>query len=107
MNLLKYMFYPSMLITSLFFIPVSFGKTAELPVFRTLAEPELRVEAGVIQYQQDPQQAQALQHKIMQIQLDTQNFVVDPTVLARLDLVPEGSMPNINSVPLALYSNRF
>ena len=102
MNLLKYVLYASVLIASLFSISLSFADTVELPVLRPLAEPELRAETGIIQYQQDPQQTRALQHKIMKIQRDTQNFVLDPRILTTLDLVPEGPMPDINSLPLAL-----
>lgn len=102
MNLLKYVLYPSVLIASLFSISLSFADSVELPVLRPLAEPELRAETGIIQYQQDPQQTRALQHKIMKIQRDTQNFVLDPRILTTLDLVPEGPMPDINSLPLAL-----
>ena len=48
MNLLKYVFYPSVLIASLFSISLSFADTVELPVLRPLAEPELRAETGII-----------------------------------------------------------
>ncbi len=71
-------------------------------MLRTLAEPELRAETGVIQYQEDPQEVRALQHRVMKIQLDTQNFVVDPTIVTTLDVVPEGPIPDLNSLPLAL-----
>lgn len=56
----------------------------------------------VIEYREDPQRERVLQHRIMQIQLDTQNFVVDPTMLMTIDLVPEAPMPDINSLPWVL-----
>ena len=36
----------------------------------------------------------------MQIQMDTQNFVVNPPIVATIALVPDGPMPDINSLPL-------
>ncbi|WP_228260006.1 hypothetical protein [Acinetobacter sp. ANC 4779] len=101
MKLPKYMFFAVMLMLGHFSLSYAFADTAEMPVLRMMAEPELRAETtSIIQYQQDPQKVRALQHRIMQIQLDTQNFVVNPTILASIDLVPDGPMPDINSLPL-------
>ncbi len=102
MNLLKYVSFAVITLAVNLPISTAFADTLELPMLRTLAEPELRAETGVIQYQEDPQEVRALQHRIMQIQLDTQNFVVDPTIVTTLDVVPEGPMPDLNSLPLAL-----
>jgi len=101
MNLLKNLSCVIVAIAGSFSISSTFADTAEMPVLRMMAEPELRAETtGIIQYQQDPQEVRALQHRIMQIQLDTQNFVVNPTILATIDLVPDGPIPDINSLPL-------
>lgn len=101
MNLLKNLSCVIVAIAGSFSISSTFADTAEMPVLRMMAEPELRAETtGIIQYQQDPQEVRALQHQIMQIQLDTQNFVVNPTILATIDLVPDGPIPDINSLPL-------
>ena len=101
MNLLKNLSCVIVAIAGSVSISSTFADTAEMPVLRMMAEPELRAETtGIIQYQQDPQEVRALQHRIMQIQLDTQNFVVNPTILATIDLVPDGPIPDINSLPL-------
>lgn len=102
MNLLKYASFVIVTLAVSFPISATFADTVELPMLRTLAEPELRAETGVIQYQEDPQEVKALQHRVMKIQLDTQNFVVDPTIVTTLELVPEGPMPDLNNLPLAL-----
>jgi hypothetical protein len=103
MNLPKYMSFAVMLMIGHFSLSSAFADTAEMPVLTMMAEPELRAETtSIIQYQQDPQEVRALQHRIMKIQLDTQNFVVNPTVLSSIDLVPDGPMADINSLPLAL-----
>lgn len=101
MSLLKNLSCVIIAIAGSFSISSTFADIAEMPVLRMMAEPELRAETtGIIQYQQDPQEVRALQHRIMQIQLDTQNFVVNPTILATIDLVPDGPIPDINSLPL-------
>ena len=102
MNLLKYMSFAVAILAVNFPLSIAFADTVELPMLRTLAEPELRAETGIIQYQEDPQEVRALQHRVMKIQLDTQNFVVDPTIVTTLELVPQGPIPDLNSLPLAL-----
>lgn len=103
MNLLKYVSVAVIMIAGNLSICSAFADTANMPMLRTMAEPELRAETtGIIAYQQDPQEVRALQHRIMQIQMDTQNFVVSPTVLSSVDLVPDGPMPDINSLPPVL-----
>ncbi|MCO8102076.1 hypothetical protein NI401_03995 [Acinetobacter indicus] len=49
-----------------------------LATLQVMAEPELRQEVGFIPYQEDRAKRKALQHRIMQIQQDTQNRVIDP-----------------------------
>ena len=102
MNLLKYVSFAVAILAVNFPLSTAFADTVELPMLRTLAEPELRAETGIIQYQEDPQEVRALQHRVMKIQLDTQNFVVDPTIVTTLELVPEGPIPDLNNLPLGL-----
>ena len=103
MNLLKYMSFAVAILAVNFPLSTAFADTVELPMLRTLAEPELRAETGIIQYQEDPQEVRALQHRVMKIQLDTQNFVVNPTIVTTLDIVPERvAMPDLNNLPLGL-----
>ncbi|WP_425916192.1 hypothetical protein [Acinetobacter sp. TSRC1-2] len=103
MNLLKYLSFAVVVMATSFSTSFTFADTVDLPGLSALTESELSAETEttrVIQYQQDLQQERVLQHRIMQIQLDTQNFVVDPTIVATIDLVPDGPMPDINSLPL-------
>lgn len=102
MNFLRIVVYPSVVLASIFSISSGFADIVELPTLKILAEPELRAETGIIPYQQDPQQAKALQHRIMNIQRDTQDFVVNPDILTSVDFVPEGPLPDLNSLPLGL-----
>lgn len=103
MSLLKYVSFAIVILAVSSPVSATFADTVELPMLRTLAEPELRAETGIIQYQEDPQEVRALQHKVMKIQLDTQNFEVDPAVVTTLDLMPEGvAMPDLNGLPLGL-----
>lgn len=101
MNLLKNLSCAIVAIAGSFSISSTFADTTDKSGLIALTEPELRAETTpIIQYKWGPQEERALQHRIMQIQLDTQNFVVDPTILATIDLVPDGPMPDINSLPL-------
>ena len=103
MKLLKNLSCAIVAIAGSFSISSTFADIADAPGLSPLTESELRAETtSVIQYKEDPQQVRALQHRIMQIQMDTQNFVVDPTIVATIDLVPDGPMPDINSLPLPL-----
>lgn len=69
----------------------------------SLTDAELSAETtSVIENRTDLQKEQLLQHRIMQIQMDTQNLGVDPTILMTIDLVPEPPKPDINGLPLAL-----
>ena len=101
MNLLKNLSCAIVAIAGSFSICSTFADIADAPGLSPLTESELRAKTTpVIQYKWNPQQERALQHRIMQIQMDTQNFVVNPTIVATIDLVPDGPMPDINSLPL-------
>lgn len=101
MNLLKNLSCAIVAIAGSFSICSTFADIADAPGLSPLTESELRADTTpIIQYKWNPQQERALQHRIMQIQMDTQNFVVNPTILATIDLVPDGPMPDINSLPL-------
>lgn len=105
MNLLKNLSCAIVAIAGSFSISSTFADIADTPELSPLTDSELRAEAETVQVMYDPhdhQRERALQHRIMQIQMDAQNFVVDPTILMTIDLVPEPPMPDINSLPLPL-----
>lgn len=105
MKLLKNLSCAIVMIAGSFPISSTFADIADTPGLSPLTESELSAEAEtaqVIYYPHDYPRERALQHRIMQIQMDTQNFVVDPTILMTIDLVPEAPMPDINSLPAPL-----
>lgn len=103
MKILKKLSCAIVAIAASFSISSTFADIADAPGLTPLTDAELSAETTpMIEYRIDPQNEQVLQHRIMQIQMDTQNFVVDPTILMTIDLVPETPMPDINSLPLAL-----
>jgi len=105
MKLLKNLSCAIVAIAGSFPISSTFADIADAPGLRPLTDAELSAEtetANVMYYPHDFQRERALQHRIMQIQMDTQNFVVDPTILMTIDLVPEAPMPDINSLPVVL-----
>ena len=75
------------------------GDIVSLPTFKTMAESELRAETGVIPYQQDENIRKALQHRIIQLQGDTQTFVVDPTVTQNLEVLAPAPEPALDTLP--------
>lgn len=103
MKLLKNLSCAIVAIAASFSISYTFADIVDTPGLTPLTEAELSAETTpVIEYRIDPQNERVLQHRIMQIQMDTQNFVVDPTILMTIDLVPEAPMPDINSLPVVL-----
>ncbi|MFH7765473.1 hypothetical protein [Acinetobacter sp. BSP-28] len=103
MKLLKNLSCAIVAIATSFSVSSTFADIADAPGLSPLTDAELSAETTpVIEYREDPQKERVLQHRIMQIQMDTQNFVVDPTILMTIDLVPEAPMPDINSLPVAL-----
>ena len=103
MKILKNLSCAIVAIATNFSISSTYADIADAPGLTPLTDAELSAETTpVIEYRTDPQNERVLQHRIMQIQMDTQNFVVDPTILMTIDLVPEAPMPDINSLPLAL-----
>lgn len=99
MNLWKYL---TALPLTLVLIPTAVeanGEIVSLPTFKVMAESELRAESGVIPYQQDENIRKALQHRMMQLQDDTQSFVVDPTLVHNLDILAPAATPDLDSLP--------
>ena len=74
-------------------------EVVRLPVLTVLAEPELREEAGVVPYQEETARRKALQHRMMQIEAGTRATVIDPTVVANLDILPIVPAPNLSNLP--------
>lgn len=75
------------------------GEIVSLPTFKTMAESELRAETGVIPYHEDENIRKALQHRIVQLDDDAQNFVVDPTITQNVDVLPPAVTADLNAVP--------
>ena len=99
MNLWKYL---AALPLTLVLIPTAVeanGEIVSLPTFKVMAESELRAESGVIPYQQDENIRKALQHRMMQLQNDTQSFVVDPTLVHNLDILAPAATPDLAALP--------
>lgn len=103
MKLLKNLSCTIVMLAASFSISSAFADITDTTGLIPLTDSKLSAETTrVIEYREDPQRERVLQHRIMQIQLDTQNFVVDPTMLMTIDLVPEAPMPDINSLPWVL-----
>lgn len=105
MNLPKQLAYAAAALACAASIPASAQEQQEavrLPALTVMAEPELRRETGVVPYQQETARRKALQHRVMQIENDAQSFIVDPEVVANLDILPMEPAPNLSSLPPAL-----
>lgn len=102
MNLLKVISYCILVAAGVAASVTAFADTVELPVLKTLAEPELRAETGIIQYQEDPARVKALQHEVMKLSDEPQNFMIAPNVLTNVEILPAAPLPNLNSLPLIL-----
>lgn len=102
MNLLKVISYCIFVVAGVAASVTAFADTVELPVLKTLAEPELRAETGIIQYQEDPARVKALQHEVMKLSDEAQNFMIAPNVLTNVEILPAAPLPNLNSLPLIL-----
>ncbi len=77
-------------------------EAVRLPVLTVMAEPELREETGIVPYQQETGRRKALQHRVMQLEENTQSFVVDPVVIANLDILPVEPSADLSSLPPSL-----
>lgn len=88
MNLLKVISYCILVAAGVAASVTAFADTVELPVLKTLAEPELRAETGIIQYQEDPARVKALQHEVMKLSDEAQNFMIAPNVLTNVEILP-------------------
>lgn len=102
MNLLKVISYCIFVVAGVAASVTAFADTVELPVLKTLAEPELRAETGIIQYQEDPARVKSLQHEVMKLSDEAQNFMIAPNVLTNVEILPAAPLPNLNSLPLIL-----
>lgn len=105
MNLPKQLAYAAAALACAAFIPAFAQEQQEavrLPALTVMAEPELRRETGVVPYQQETARRKALQHRVMQIENDAQSFIVDPEVVANLDILPMEPAPNLSSLPPSL-----
>ena len=105
MNLPKQLAYAAAALAYAASIPAFAQEQQEavrLPALTVMAEPELRRETGAVPYQQETARRKALQHRVMQIENDAQSFIVDPEVVANLDILPMEPAPNLSSLPPAL-----
>ena len=104
MNLPKQLAYAAAALACAASIPASAQEqqAVRLPALTVMAEPELRRETGAVPYQQETARRKALQHRVMQIENDAQSFIVDPEVVANLDILPMEPAPNLSSLPPSL-----
>lgn len=105
MNLPKQLAYAAAALACAASIPAFAQEQQEavrLPALTVMAEPELRRETGAVPYQQETARRKALQHRVMQIENDAQSFIVDPEVVANLDILPMEPAPNLSSLPPSL-----
>lgn len=105
MNLAKQLAYAAAALACAASIPAFAQEQQEavrLPALTVMAEPELRRETGAVPYQQETARRKALQHRVMQIENDAQSFIVDPEVVANLDILPMEPVPNLSSLPPSL-----
>ena len=100
MNLMKYFLALSFIGVLISTDVQANGEIVSLPTFKVMAESELRAESGIIPYQQDENIRKALQHRMMQLQDDTQSFVVDPTEGLYIMLQPFGIDRNAKNVQI-------
>ncbi|CAM4161890.1 hypothetical protein [Acinetobacter pragensis] len=82
--------------------PKTQDEAVRLPALTVMAEREMREETVVEPYQQETARRKALQHRVMKIEEDAQSFVIDPAVVANLDILPAEPAPNLSSLPPAL-----
>ena len=60
----------------------------QMPALTIMAEREMRAETGIVEYQEQVDRRKALQHRVMELERDTQNRGVDATIVSNMDILP-------------------
>ena len=70
----------------------------QMPALTIMAEREMRAETGIVEYQEQVDRRKALQHRVMELERDTQNKGVDATIVSNMDILPAAAMPDISNL---------
>lgn len=70
----------------------------QMPVLTIMAEREMRAETGIVEYQEQVDRRKALQHRVMELERDTQNKGVDATIVSNMDILPAAAMPDMSNL---------
>ena len=72
-----------------------------LPTLTVMAEPEMSNETGYVPFVQEEKNLRALQHQVIRGTRDAENFMVNPDVVANLEIQPIKA-PDLDSLSPAL-----
>ncbi len=72
-----------------------------LPTLTVMAEPEMSNETGYVPFVQEEKNLRALQHQVIRGTRDAENFMVNPDVVANLEIQPIEA-PDLDSLSPAL-----
>ena len=70
----------------------------QMPALTIMAEREMRAETGIVEYQEQVDRRKALQHRVMELERDTQNRGVDATIVSNMDILPAAAMPDMSNL---------
>ncbi|KAB0628538.1 hypothetical protein F7P75_04290 [Acinetobacter gandensis] len=70
----------------------------QMPALTIMAEREMRAETGIVEYQEQVDRRKALQHRVMELERDTQNKGVDATIVSNMDILPAAAMPDMSNL---------
>ena len=73
-------------------------KAIQMPALTIMAEREMRAETGIVEYQEQVDRRKALQHRVMELERDTQNKGVDATIVSNMDILPAAAMPDMSNL---------
>jgi len=68
-----------------------------LPKMTVMAEPEMSNETGYVPFIQEEKNLRALQHQVIRNTWNAENFMVNPDIVANLDVQPIAE-PNLNAL---------
>lgn len=72
-----------------------------LPTMTVMAEPEMSNETGYVPFVQEEKNLRALQHQVIRGTRDAENFMVNPEMVANLEIQPIKA-PDLDSLSPAL-----
>lgn len=70
----------------------------QMPALTIMVEREMRAETGIVEYQEQVDRRKALQHRVMELERDTQNKGVDATIVSNMDILPAAAMPDMSNL---------